>query len=53
MGVGAPVHVPLVVVNVEPTVAVPETTGATVFTGSEPYELPTDIIKIPLMSRSL
>jgi hypothetical protein len=35
VGVGTPVQVPLVVVSVEPNVAVPETTGATLFTGAE------------------
>jgi hypothetical protein len=36
VGAGAPVHVPLVVVSVEPNVAVPVTAGATVLTGAEP-----------------
>jgi hypothetical protein len=36
VGVGTPVHVPLVVVSVEPKVAVPVTAGATVLTGALP-----------------
>jgi hypothetical protein len=35
VGVGAPVQVPLVVLKVCPTVAVPDTTGATVLMGAE------------------
>ena len=36
VGAGAPVHVPFVVVSVEPNEAVPVTAGATVLTGAEP-----------------
>jgi hypothetical protein len=36
VGAGAPVHVPLVVVSVEPNEAVPVTAGATVLTGAAP-----------------
>jgi hypothetical protein len=36
VGVGTPVHVPLVVVSVCPKVAVPVTAGATVLTGALP-----------------
>jgi len=40
----SPVHVPLVVVRVWPTLPVPETTGATVLTG-----VPADMSAVPLL----